>query len=425
MLLKFTLNNGVLTLKNPEVLNDTSHFNYIQSEVHLTSEVFNHSDTLVAVFKSASYNVQEEVLLDILDGGSYAYGFVPGRVFAHGGVIQMYIYRQLNSAPNNLYAHASTNVVNFYIDPSKYTPLRTSDVVQQLANQFQAIRNQITDMTVGCHEDTEFSVEKSLIDGGIHLEFGLIRGPQGPQGEPGTPGAPGSPGPQGDPFTYADFTDAQLEALRGEDGKGITSISKTGTSGLVDTYTITYTDGTTSTYTVTNGADGSGGGEANVQSDWNQTDTTADDYIKNKPTALHKYGQGYGSSSDAAATAAKIVTFNGYVLKAFGLLAVRFNNGVSQLSSLNVGGTGVKYVKYGATVATASTPLTISMPSSCIAFFMYDGTNYVLLDWVHGVASTSRAGYMSTADKAKLDSITLTNGVIDGSCLPRYNGGVS
>ena len=36
-------------------------------------------------------------------------------------------------------------------------------------------------------------------------------------------------------------------------GKGISSITKTGTEGLVDTYTITYSDGFTSTFTVTNG----------------------------------------------------------------------------------------------------------------------------------------------------------------------------
>ena len=43
--------------------------------------------------------------------------------------------------------------------------------------------------------------------------------------------------------------------LKGKDGdgKGISSISKTSTSGLVDTYTITLTDGTKSTVTVTNG----------------------------------------------------------------------------------------------------------------------------------------------------------------------------
>lgn len=36
-------------------------------------------------------------------------------------------------------------------------------------------------------------------------------------------------------------------------GKGISSIEKTSTSGLVDTYTITYSDGYTTTFTVTNG----------------------------------------------------------------------------------------------------------------------------------------------------------------------------
>ena len=36
-------------------------------------------------------------------------------------------------------------------------------------------------------------------------------------------------------------------------GKGITSIEKTGTQGLVDTFTITFNDGSTQTFTVTNG----------------------------------------------------------------------------------------------------------------------------------------------------------------------------
>ena len=40
--------------------------------------------------------------------------------------------------------------------------------------------------------------------------------------------------------------------IKGKDGRGITSIEKTGTTGQVDTYTITYTDSTTSTFTVNN-----------------------------------------------------------------------------------------------------------------------------------------------------------------------------
>ena len=45
----------------------------------------------------------------------------------------------------------------------------------------------------------------------------------------------------------------------GDTGNGIQSVTKTSTSGLVDTYTILYTDGTTSTFAVTNGADGTDG----------------------------------------------------------------------------------------------------------------------------------------------------------------------
>lgn len=68
-----------------------------------------------------------------------------------------------------------------------------------------------------------------------------IQGPQGIQGEQGPTGATGA---------------------TGATGKGISSIAKTGTSGLVDTYTITYTDNTTSIFTVKNGADGSNGSNA-------------------------------------------------------------------------------------------------------------------------------------------------------------------
>ena len=53
----------------------------------------------------------------------------------------------------------------------------------------------------------------------------------------------------------------------GEAGNGIASITKTGTSGLVDTYTITYDDGDTDTFTVTNGSDAS----VTIQTSWGST----------------------------------------------------------------------------------------------------------------------------------------------------------
>ena len=52
--------------------------------------------------------------------------------------------------------------------------------------------------------------------------------------------------------------------LKGADGNGIVSVTKTGTSGLVDTYTITFDDTSATTFTVTNGADGADGLDGSV-----------------------------------------------------------------------------------------------------------------------------------------------------------------
>lgn len=54
----------------------------------------------------------------------------------------------------------------------------------------------------------------------------------------------------------------------GETGNGIANTSKTDTSGLVDTYTITYTDGRTETFTVTNGRDGTNGTNGTNRTRW-------------------------------------------------------------------------------------------------------------------------------------------------------------
>jgi hypothetical protein len=62
---------------------------------------------------------------------------------------------------------------------------------------------------------------------------------------------------------------------QGDTGNGIFSIVKTGTSGLVDTYTITFTDGTTTTFDVTNGQDGTGTG------DMQKADYDSNDDVKN------------------------------------------------------------------------------------------------------------------------------------------------
>ena len=80
----------------------------------------------------------------------------------------------------------------------------------------------------------------------------------------------------------------------GPAGVGIQKIEKTDTQGLVDTYTITYTDGSTTTFTVTNGADGQDGqngvdGASGIfpQIDHGTADTT---YVL-PPNEFHTWGE--------------------------------------------------------------------------------------------------------------------------------------
>ena len=63
------------------------------------------------------------------------------------------------------------------------------------------------------------------------------------------------------PSTFALTRAYSMVGVKGDTGNGIASVAKTGTSGLVDTYTITYTDGETDAFTVTNGAAGAAGAD--------------------------------------------------------------------------------------------------------------------------------------------------------------------
>lgn len=53
------------------------------------------------------------------------------------------------------------------------------------------------------------------------------------------------------------YSDGGKSSYYVENGNGITSLEKTSTDSLIDTYTITFSDGTTTTFTVTNGSNGS------------------------------------------------------------------------------------------------------------------------------------------------------------------------
>ncbi len=83
-------------------------------------------------------------------------------------------------------------------------------------------------------------------------------GPQGIQGEQGIQGVPGEKGDKGDKGDQGE------QGIQGEKGMGIAHIRKTNTNGLMDTYTITYEDGSKTTFTVVNGEQGPQGIQGEV-----------------------------------------------------------------------------------------------------------------------------------------------------------------
>lgn len=94
-------------------------------------------------------------------------------------------------------------------------------------------------------------------------------------------------------FTMSDgseFISGKIPTVKGEPGFSPTITENADNTDKIYKLDITTAD---STFTTPNlkGADGQGGGsgEKNVQSDWNETDDTADGFIKNKPTIPEAY----------------------------------------------------------------------------------------------------------------------------------------
>lgn len=103
---------------------------------------------------------------------------------------------------------------------------------------------------VGAQIDSEGHLILSYSDGTTQ-DLGLVVGQDGSSvtGELGPTGPIGPAGQNGE------------DGQDGAAGVGIVSIEKTSSEGLVDTYTITMSDGTTQTFTVTNGANGQNGAD--------------------------------------------------------------------------------------------------------------------------------------------------------------------
>ena len=91
---------------------------------------------------------------------------------------------------------------------------------------------------------------------------GKKEGPMGPEGEDGAPGKSAYELAVAEGFvgTLEEWL-LSLVGEKGEIGAEVTSIEKTATAGLVDTYTITFSNGTTQSFTVQNGEVGATGAQ--------------------------------------------------------------------------------------------------------------------------------------------------------------------
>lgn len=196
MFIQFYVDDKQLIFLDQEAVSRQSVITYMRCKFNTVPSKWTQADAVIAVFKSASYGVTKEVILDT----DYCC-FIPHEVLKYGGVINVKLYadRYMDGAVKS---HTVSNTVNVFIKEDTNIPADAPSKYE---------------LALALYTKTEADVINLITDIQSKVDSGYF------------------------------------------DGNGIESIIKTGTVGLVDTYTIFYTDGTTSVFEVTNGRDGSGG----------------------------------------------------------------------------------------------------------------------------------------------------------------------
>lgn len=207
-------------------------------------------------------------------------------------------------------------------------------------------------------------------------------------------------------------------------GKGISSITKTGTSGLVDTYTITFSDGATTTFTVTNGRGVPDGGITGQVLAKASNDDGDCEWIN--PSGGSGGGVLYGTCATDRDVVAKVASASAFTLDVGVCVAIKFTSNrlatpASGDITLDVNNTGAKYVLDGHGGSRLLTFMDDFFWNGVVQQFVYDGTYWVWVNsdtesypWevnavygVHNILPKTATTWFTTADGG---SITFVDG---------------
>lgn len=135
---------------------------------------------------------------------------------------------------------------------------------------------------------------------------------------------------------------------------------------------------------------------------------TARPYDQDTTYTNVKLGQGYGTCTTAAATAAKTATMTDYALTVGGIVAIKFTNALCASATLSINSKTAKPIYIKGAAVTADNAAAVS--AGDLAYFMYDGTAYHLMGTdraaTNPIVNITRSGTTFTA--TRLDGSTFT-----------------